>query len=63
MREANKWLPPGERIARFEVLASRWQPGSAEELTHTGKVNRSRVAAKYASLIASLLDGGGIAVP
>jgi long-chain acyl-CoA synthetase len=63
MRECNTRLPPSERIARFEVLARRWEPGSAEELTHTGKLNRSRVATKYASLIASLLDGGGIAVP
>jgi long-chain acyl-CoA synthetase len=63
MRECNTRLPPSERIARFEVLARRWEPGSAEELTHTGKLNRSRVATKYASLIASLLDGGGTAVP
>jgi long-chain acyl-CoA synthetase len=63
VRECNRRLPPSERIARFAVLPSRWEPGSAEELTHTAKLKRSLVAAKHAGLIASLLDGDGVAVP
>jgi long-chain acyl-CoA synthetase len=62
VREGNRRLPPSERIARFEMLACRWEPGRAEELTHTGKLNRPRIAAKYADLIASLLGGTGIAM-
>jgi long-chain acyl-CoA synthetase len=63
MRESNKRLPASERIARFTVLASRWEPGRAEELTHTGKLKRSLMAAKYAGLITSLLGGDGTTVP
>ncbi|MGN9908425.1 AMP-dependent synthetase/ligase [Phytohabitans sp. LJ34] len=61
---ANTRLPAGERIARFAVLAERWEPGRAEELTHTGKLKRPLIEAKHADLIAALRRGeAGTAVP
>jgi long-subunit acyl-CoA synthetase (AMP-forming) len=60
--EANRHLAERDRIARFAVLPGRWELGHAEELTHSGKIKRTLVAAKYAEVIASLLAGGGTAV-
>ena len=54
VRESNERLAPADRIARFEVLKQSWEPGRAEELTHTGKLNRQLVATKYGELIAAL---------
>lgn len=55
VHEANEQLAPRDRIARFVVLRDRWEPGRSEELTHTGKLKRSLIAAKYADVIADLL--------
>lgn len=64
VRECNRRLPARERIARFAVITERWNPGEAEELTHTAKLKRSLITAKYADLIESLCRGGaGVAVP
>jgi len=61
---ANERLPAPERIARVAVLAERWEPGHAEELTHTGKLRRPLIEAKHAELIAALRRGdAGVAVP
>jgi long-chain acyl-CoA synthetase len=54
VRECNRLLPKWERIARFAVLAEKWEPGRAEELTHTGKLKRALITVKYAELIRSL---------
>lgn len=45
--ESNRLLPARERIARFAVLTGVWEPGRAEELTHTGKLKRAVIAAKH----------------
>jgi long-subunit acyl-CoA synthetase (AMP-forming) len=58
LRLANDRLPPRHRIARFAVLNERWEPGRAEELTHTGKLKRPLILAKHAELIANLHSGG-----
>ncbi|BCB75633.1 AMP-dependent synthetase/ligase [Phytohabitans flavus] len=61
---ANERLPVGDRIARFAVLTERWEPGRAEELTHTGKLKRQLIEAKHADLVAALRRGdAGVAVP
>lgn len=61
---ANERLPAAERVRRFAVLAERWEPGRAEELTHTGKLKRALIEAKHADLIAALRRGdAGFAVP
>ncbi len=45
--QSNSHLPARERIARFAVLTEMWEPGRAEELTHTGKLKRAVIAAKH----------------
>lgn len=57
VREANRHLPARERIARIALLAGPWELGRAEELTHTGKLRRSFITAKYADLIDAVYDG------
>jgi len=57
LRSANDRLPARHRIARFAVLNERWEPGRAEELTHTGKLKRPLILAKHAELIAGLRHG------
>jgi hypothetical protein len=47
-------LPERDRIADFAVVTAQWLPGQAEELTHTGKLKRGLINAKYAELIESL---------
>jgi long-subunit acyl-CoA synthetase (AMP-forming) len=54
VRDANEVLPERERIARFSVVTAAWVPGRAEELTHTGKLKRGLIAAKYSGLIEAL---------
>jgi long-subunit acyl-CoA synthetase (AMP-forming) len=63
VQEANRQLPDRERITRFAVLTELWEPGRADELTHTGKLKRSLITGKHAGLIGALLRSGtGIAV-
>jgi long-subunit acyl-CoA synthetase (AMP-forming) len=45
--QSNHHLPARERIARFTVISGVWEPGRAEELTHTGKLKRAVIAAKH----------------
>lgn len=54
VRDGNEILPERERIAHFAVVNERWEPGRAEELTHTGKLKRDLIGAKYAELINSM---------
>jgi long-subunit acyl-CoA synthetase (AMP-forming) len=64
VREANRYLPARERISRFAVLAGPWEPGRADELTHTGKIRRALVTGKHEGLIGALLRSAtGTAVP
>jgi long-chain acyl-CoA synthetase len=64
VHEANRHLPGRERITRFAVLTERWEPGHADELTHTGKLKRPVVAGKHDTLIGALLRSAtGTAVP
>ena len=58
VRDCNEILPERERIARFAVLTGLWEPGRAEELTHTGKLKRGLIGAKYAELIRALGSSG-----
>jgi len=58
VQRCNEVLPARERIARFAVVAAPWVPGQAEELTHTGKLKRGLIGAKYAGLIAPLISVG-----
>jgi long-chain acyl-CoA synthetase len=63
VRDANDRLPARQRITRFAVLTDRWEPGRADELTHTGKLKRGLIADRYADLIAGLVKGtAGVAV-
>ena len=52
--ESNRHLPARERIARFAVLAGVWEPGRAEELTHTGKLRRGVIMSKHADLLQAM---------
>jgi long-subunit acyl-CoA synthetase (AMP-forming) len=54
VRDSNRHLPTREEITRFAVLTESWEPGRADELTHTGKIKRSLVTAKYPELIDAL---------
>jgi long-subunit acyl-CoA synthetase (AMP-forming) len=54
VRDGNRHLPDREQITRFAVLTDPWEPGRTDELTHTGKIKRSVVTAKYAELIGAL---------
>jgi long-subunit acyl-CoA synthetase (AMP-forming) len=54
VRHSNRHLPTREQITRFAVLTEPWEPGRADEVTHTGKIKRSLVTDKYAELIGAL---------
>ena len=53
--QANRHLPAREQIARFAVLQGVWEPGWAEELTHTGKLRRGLITSKHADVLRAML--------